>query len=65
MFTHDENVDFGRDQNAPMYPPTRPMSHGCSVPGCDRLIVGRGYVNGHWHGGLCGDHSAAETALGR
>jgi len=48
-----------------MYPSTRETPHGCSVPGCDRLNAGYRYVNGHWHGDLCGDHSAAETALGR
>ena len=52
-----------------MYPPTLPASNGCSVRGCERLAGTAcgpfGYVNGHWHRDLCGDHSAAETALGR
>jgi hypothetical protein len=52
-------------QAIPMYPPTLDASNGCSVKGCDRLNAGYRCVNGHWHGDLCGDHSAAETALGR
>jgi hypothetical protein len=53
---------------AEMYPRTMPASNGCAIRGCERLAVRTarfGYVNGHYHGDLCGDHSAAETALGR
>lgn len=67
-FTEEENEAFGRDQNAPMYPRTMGASNGCAIRGCERLVVRTtrfGYVNGRYHGDLCGDHSAAETMLGR
>jgi hypothetical protein len=51
------------------YPPTMPASNGCSVRGCDRRAGTAcgpfGHINGRYHRDLCGDHSAAETMLGR